>query len=417
MAFRGVVAGAAVLALVFAAALPAGEGGPGYYHRWTAPFEFLGPGREMSEDWRLTIPTVRVGLLGSFEGGGGVYGRAMEQGARMAADEINAAGGLQGRRVELVRGDDQNDMGLNGTETVRLIDEGCWAIIGSVHSGCTHVATRITLKYEVPQLTSISTDPTIGLVGSPWMFRCLVDDRAQGRALANLVFDRLGYARVALAEHRNRYGKMGGKEIRQIAERRGTPVIFTEQFESDQTDFTSLIDRLVADRAEAIIIWGLYGPAGRLVRQMRERGVRIQVFGSDGIVAPAFLEVAGPGSEGALVTYPYDETRRDPVNQAFIERFRRRYGEMPDSFSAHGYDAMMIIASAIRRGGLNRYRIRDALANTRNFPGVTGSISFDHQGNDTREVIFARVVKGRFVPLRDGDLETLAAERRRAAAR
>lgn len=395
----------------------AGEGGPGYFHKWTAPFDFNGPGRDFDYDWRLDIPTVRIGLLGSFEGPGGVYGRAMERGVRMALDELNRAGGLHGRTIELIKGNDDNDMGKNGHETVRLIDEGCWGILGSVHSGCTHVAARITLKSEVPQLTSISTDPTIGLINSPWMFRCLVDDRGQGRALAELIFEKLGYRKVGLVIHKNRYGKMGGKEISSIATLQGTPLVFKEEFTSAQTDFTSIIDRIRRSRVEAIVIWGLYGPAGRLVRELGKQRVDVQLFGSDGIVAPAFVDVAGSACNGAIVTYPYDETRNDRRNLDFIARYRRRYNKEPDSFSAHGYDAMMLMCDAIRRAGLNRYRIRDALANTKNFPGVTGRITFDHQGNDTRDVIFAEIKNQRFRPLRERDFRRLQASNRRRASR
>lgn len=371
------------------------------HHRWTDPFVFLGPGRTMQDD-PVDVPTIRVGLLGSFTGTGGAYGREMEKGVRLMVDEINGAGGIFGKPVEIVKGDDHNDMGINGHETVRLIDEGIWAMIGSVHSGCTHVATRITLKCEVVQLTSISTDPTIGLVGSPWMFRCLVDDRGQGRALAELMFDQLRLKRVCLVRHNNRYGKMGGKEISDIARRRGTPLIFTEVFDTDQQDFSTTVARIRKERPDGVVIWGLYNEAAALVRQLGQAGVKTQILGSDGVVAAEFLELAGPAAEGMLVTYPYDHTSRHPENLAFIAAFERRHGHAPDSFAAHGYDAMGIIARAIREGGLNRYRIRDAMSRIRNYPGATGEISFDHQGNDTRGVIFARVRQGAFVPLARG---------------
>jgi branched-chain amino acid transport system substrate-binding protein len=388
--------------------LSAGESGPGYVHKWTAPFEFLGPGREMDNDWRLQIPEVQIGLLGSFAGGGGAYGRAMEEGVIMALDEINKKGGLFGRKVVIVKGDDENDMGKNGHETVRLIDEGVWGILGSVHSGCTHVAARITLKSEVPQLTSISTDPTIGLINSPWMFRCLVDDRGQGQALADLIFNKLKYKEVGLIMHNNRYGKMGGKEITAIAKAQKTPVAFQELFESDQTDFSKIIAKIKSSKVEAIIVWGLYGPAGKLVRELGRQGINVQIFGSDGVVAPAFIDVAGIAADKAIVTYPYDETRSDPVNLNFIRKFKKIYGHEPDSFSAHGYDAMNLMCTALKKSGLNRYRLRDTLANTKDFHGVTGFITFDHQGNDTRSVTFARIINGHFVPLREKDFSELA---------
>ncbi len=367
------------------------------YHQWTAPFEYNGPARSIQEGEQHP-KTIRVGVLTSLTGGSSEYGMAMKEGADMARDEINAGGGVLGKPLELIYRDDRNDMGENGHQTVRMLfDDKVLAIIGSAHSGCTHVAARITLKTETPQLTTVSTDPTVQMIGSPWMFRCLVDDRLQGMAIANLVFSKAGHKRVGLFQQRNRYGKMGGKTIAHIADTRNTPLIFKQYFESGQTDFSAQTDLAKRENPEALILWGLYAECAGLVKALKASGYAGVIYGADGMVSPKFIELAGQAAEGTIVTYPFDDTRTDPVTQKFIADFQRRYAKRPDSFAAHAYDATYIMARAIERGGLNKARIRDALAATRDYPGVTGSISFNQYNDDSRPVIFAKITGGRFV--------------------
>lgn len=370
------------------------------YHQWTAPFLYHGPGREFTDE-DPNPPTIKIGILASLSGGGAVYGLAMKEGADLAAEEINSKGGVLGKPLELVYRDDKNDMGENGHQTVKLLfEDKVWAIIGSVHSGCTHVAARITLKAETPQLTTVSTDPTVQMIGSPWMFRCLADDRAQGRAIARLVFDIHGKKRVGLFQQNNRYGKMGGKTIAQIASQRGTPLIFKNFFETGQKDFSQQIAVLKQYNPDAIIIWGLYSEAAELVKSIRAAGYSTPIYGADGLVSPDFIKIAGKAAEGTIVTYPFDDTRNDPVTQRFIQTFQKKYGKKPDSFAAHAYDAVYLMARAIEIGGLNKARIRDALASTKDFHGVTGFISFNEYNDDPREVIFAIVENAEFKPIK-----------------
>ncbi|HOY68862.1 MAG TPA: ABC transporter substrate-binding protein [Candidatus Ozemobacteraceae bacterium] len=387
-------------ALLFFTLLPAAQGQQvKAYHQWTAPFEYNGPARafrETSDD----LKTLRVGVLASLSGSGAEYGLAMKEGADMARDEINARGGIHGKPLELVYRDDRNDMGENGHQTVKLLfEDKVLSIIGSVHSGCTHVAARITLKAETAQLTTVSTDPTVQMIASPWMFRCLVDDRAQGAAIADLVFGRDGHKRVGLFQQHNRYGKMGGKTIAQIAVSRNTPLVFKQYFEPGQTSFPDQIATLSREKPDALILWGLYSECAALVKAIRGAGYAGRIYGADGMVSPKFIEMAGEAAEGTVVTYPFDDTRNDPVTRKFITDFLKRYGKRPDSFAAHAYDAVYLMARAIERGGTSKVGIRDALAATRDFPGVTGPISFNEYNDDGRPVIFAKVIGGRFVPM------------------
>jgi len=344
---------------------------------------------------------VRVGFIGCLSGPFKAYSVEMLRGAQLAVDEINARGGYRGKPIVLKIRDDQATMGKTANQTVKLIyEDKVLAFLGSMSSDTTHVALRVALKGECAELTSISTDPTITQIVVPWIFRCLADDWSQSRALAKFVFQERKFKRVALLERNNRYGRMGSAEIKRVAKRMGHPITLAVRYGKSTKTFAEHIRKIRDYGADAVIIWGLYAKGAQIVREMAEAGLDIPVFGADGLVAPRFIELAGEAAEGVVVTYPFDFYRNDPVTKRFNRDFKQRYGHDPDSFAAHGYDAMYIVWNAIRKAGLNRTRIRDALAQTRDYHGATGIISFDHRGNDIRGVQFAVVHDGKFLPLR-----------------
>jgi len=344
---------------------------------------------------------VRIGFLGCLSGPFRAYSTEMLRGAQLAVEEINAAGGYRGKPVVLKIRDDKARMGNTANETVKLIyDDKVLAFLGSMSSDTTHVALRVALKGGVAELTSISTDPTITQIVVPWIFRCLADDWSQSRALAKLVFLERKFKRVALLERNNRYGRMGSAEIKRVAKRMGHPITLAIRYGKSTKTFAEHIRKIREYGADAVIIWGLYAKGAQIVKEMDAAGLDIPIFGADGLVAPRFIELAGKSAEGVVVTYPYDFYRDDPITQRFNRKFKQRYDHDPDSFAAHGYDAMYILFGAVKRAGLNRTRIRDELARTRDFHGATGIISFDHRGNDVRGVQFAVVHEGKFLPLR-----------------
>ncbi|MHC4225369.1 MAG: ABC transporter substrate-binding protein, partial [Planctomycetota bacterium] len=344
---------------------------------------------------------VRIGFLGCLSGPAKAYSGEMLLGAQMAVAEINAAGGYKGKPVVLKTRDDKAVMGNTANETVKLIyEDKVLAFLGSMSSDTTHVALRVALKGEVPELTSISTDPTITQIVVPWIFRCLADDWSQSRALAKYIFMERKFKRVALLERNNRYGRMGSAEIKRVAKRMGHPITLAVRYGKSTKTFDEHIRKIKEYGADAVVIWGLYAMGSKIVKEMKAAGLDIPIFGADGLVSQQFIEMAGDSAEGVVVTYPYDFYRDDPLTQSFNKRFKEQFGHDPDSFAAHGYDAMYLVWEAVRKAGLNRTRIRDALAQTRDYHGVTGMISFDHRGNDMRGVEFAVVHDGKFLPLR-----------------
>jgi len=360
--------------------------------------------------------TVRIGFIGCLSGPAKAYSGNMLDGARLAMEELNKAGGYFGMPFEIITRDDKATMGLDGHAMVELIfDEEVAAILGSMGSDTTHVGIRVSLKSEIPQMTSISTDPTITQVIIPWAFRILADDWSQGRAMAKLVFMALGFERVAILEQNNRYGRMGSTEIARVAQRLGHPVTVKLKYEGAAKDFTPQLKIIKDYNPDAIVIWGMYAGASVITKQARAMGMTMPIFGADGLVSNSYIEMTGPDSEGVIVTFPFNDTRDSQVTRDFIRNYQAKYGIYPDSFSAHGYDAMLTMGHAILRAGKNvgkekglwRAYIRDELSRTDGLEGATGSIRFDHTGNDMRVVEFAIIEGGRFVYIDEARLEAL----------
>jgi len=367
---------------------------------FTTPNTYNGPGRASTE--LESDAEIRMGLLAPLDGPAKAYGVEMQRGAELAVKLCNERGGCRGKPVRLYSRDDKGTMGEAANGAVALIhDDRVLAILGTVHSGNTHVLARVALKMEVPCITSVSTDPTITQHSIPWVFRCLVDDTPQGRAIARYLFEKKKYTKVCTMWFNNKYGRMGIQEVRNIARRLGHPVLYDLSFNSGDTDFTSQLNKVKESGAEALVLWGLYKEISAIVRQAREMGVKAELIGGDGFVSAKFLEYAGPAAEGVAATFPYELDAPTPENRAFVEAFTKAYGHEPDSFGAHGYDAMNVLLAAAEKGGQNRARLRDALALTTDFPGVTGPITFNNVGNDKRKPPLARVVNGKFVLMED----------------
>ncbi len=367
---------------------------------FTKPTEYRGPGRDDAEF--EGEKEVRLGLLAPLDGPAKAYGIEMQRGATLAVDEANAKGGVRGLPVRLIAKDDQGLQGEAANGAIGLIeDDRVLAILGTVHSANTHVLFRVALKTETPVLTSVSTDPTLTQHSIPWGFRCLVDDQPQGRALAKYLFEKKRYTKICTMWFNNKYGRMGILEIRNIAKRLQHPVLYDLSFNAGDTDFTDQLSKVKESGAEALVLWGLYREIAGVVKQARAMGIAAELVGGDGFVSQAFLDMAGPAAEGVVATYPYDVGSSDAVNRRFVEAFTKAYGHEPDSFGAHGYDAMNLLLSAVEKGGLNRARIRDALALTTDVHGVTGRITLDNVGTDKRIPPLARVVNGKFTLIED----------------
>src|SRR5208283_3462903 len=256
--------------------------------------------------------------------------------------------------------------GAASNDAVRMIyDDKVWAMFGSFSSESTHIALRLSLKAETPIVNSASTDPTIPETIIPWYFTDIQDDRVQGYTLARHIYTELGFKRVAILRINDRYGRFGVLKFRDASRRLGHPVVIEQKFMPGDTDFRHQLAVIEDSRVDAIVIWADVGPTAEILREMRELGMKLRVFGShrtiSGTAGDELIQLAGPAAEGFEAVFPYDPTRTDPRWLDFVARYQARFHEVPDHFAALAYDAMRILLDAICRAGLNKGRIRDAL--------------------------------------------------------
>ncbi len=343
-----------------------------------------------------------VGVVGPLSGPAAAYGLSQREGATLAAEEANASGHTAGARLRLDFGDDgANQERAGAIARDFAVEGGVAAFVGAVNSDCTHQIEMVCVKLHVPQITTASTDPSVTDTGSPWIFRCLADDVVQANAIADRLFAKGGARSVALLSQNNRYGRMGIEQVARAAEAKGARVALREGFESGTTDFSGLAARVAGAAPDAIVVWSLYREGAGLVRALRAAGVAAPVWAGDGLVSPEFPRLAGAAAEGTRVTYPFDPDASD-ASRDFVRRFTARFGHAPDSFAAHGFDAVLLLVDAARRArSWERTALKDALATTSGLAGVTGTLAFDRTGNDARPVRMARVESGAFVPVEE----------------
>ena len=387
---------------------------PPYHEYYQDLIEYNGAAREVPDPDLKTLDEIRIGFLAPlYDHPDQVRGSRMLNGAQMALDEANAAGGYGGKPFRLITHNDYDNWqnsntsvagaskdsaiwGAASNDAVRMVyDDRVWAMFGSISSESTHIALRLTLKAETPLVNSASTDPTIPETIIPWYFTVIQDDRVQGYTLARHIYTELGLKRVALLRVNDRYGRFGVIKFKDASRRLGHPVVIEQKFRRADTDFRHQLQVIQDSRVDAIVLWTDIEKAALILQQMQELGMKQRVFGSHRTIGDDLIKLAGPAAEGFEAVFPYDPTRSDPRWLDFSARYEARYHEKPDHFAALAYDQMRILLDAICRAGLNRGRIRDALTGITSYKGVTGDMVFDPNCKNIAPLYLAQVHGGK----------------------
>jgi branched-chain amino acid transport system substrate-binding protein len=396
-----------------------------YYRFFLKELEYPGYGRHIPEPEH--VASVKIGFVGpiigsiaeSIGGPGDVtlrvneaqttwdgysvsylapIGIKMLQGARLAVAQANAQGGYRGTTpFELVIRNDNGNW-RSAAEGVVLLawQDSVWAILGTVDGQNTHVAIRVALKAEIPIMNTGDTDPTLVETNIPWVFRNIVDDRQMCYLLADFAFRQLGLERVAALRAVNRYGRVNIDEFRDGATRLGHPLITELSYKEGDTLFTAQLERIKSLNADAVFTYGNSRESALILKQMREMGMDQWFLGSDRMVTQEFIDIVGPNAGKVAAGYPYDPTRTDPRYLAFVRDFTAAYGEAPETYAAYAYDGMMMLIKAIEGAGLNRALIRDSLAATKRYDGVTGVQEYDAVFSNRAPATLAVLESGRW---------------------
>ncbi len=344
---------------------------------------------------QVQAETIKIPVASPFTGPLASFGEGVKNGALLKADEINAGGGINGKMVEIILGDELCDPKEAAAVATRFASDPEVAIvIGHLCSSATLAALPIYKEAGLPAITPASTNPQIGK-SSPYYFRNVYKDDFQGDFLARYAKQVKNFKKVAIFYEVNDYA-MGLKNafIRKSKEL-GLQIICAESYMAETADFKAQLSKFKMMRPDAIFIPGYAPQATLLISQARSLGLKCAFFGADGLDDAIMLK--NPDADGLFVTTPFLVDRGGAKVKDFVERYRHKFAIEPNWFAANTYDAVGIAAAAIAAGGLDREKIRAYLAGIsakeKAYQGITGATYFDENG-DCLKPAFVKVVKG-----------------------
>src|SRR6266480_1323069 len=315
---------------------------------------------------------VRIGVFMSLTGDTANFGISSTNGIKMAADEVNKTGGINGKQIELLVQDDRSDASEAATIVTKFVTQDqVHAILGEVASSRSIAAAPIAQNAKIPMLTPSSTNPEVTKKGD-YIFRSCFIDPVQGAAIAQFGAKSLNAKRGALmVDRKNDYSTGLEKVIREVFTKLGGQIVVTQSYQSGDQDFNAQITDIKGANPDVIFVPGYYGDVGLFAKQARDKGGTVPLVGGDGWDSPSLYQIGGAALDGSYFTNHYSPNDTDPRVQKFVRDYQSRYSSVPDALAATGYDAALIMFDAIKRANsLEGPAIPDALAATKDFPGV-----------------------------------------------
>jgi branched-chain amino acid transport system substrate-binding protein len=354
---------------------------------------YSGPGRDAEHD--LRGPEIRLGLLAPLTGPRQAEGEALRRAAEMAVEEENAASLRAGGRLVIATRDESGAWGRASSEIARLLfDDNAVALLTSSDGGAAHVAEQVATKIGVPILT-LSSDDTTTEINLPWIFRIGPTDEAQAHAIARDIYGTRKLQRVILLTQEDHDGRLGGAEFLRAARAISAPAPIQMNAAAHENSASHDIGKEL-DSAQAVVIWADTATAGELIPRVREASASVPIYvcrkaaeAEQTAIAEAHRPACNNDGGGVWTTEALNAASKQHAN--FVQHYRQRFGADPGMGAAEAYDAVHLLAAAIRQSGPNRARLRDALADVKMFPGASGTIAFDHAGNDLTPIALVRV--------------------------
>ena len=330
--------------------------------------------------------SVKIGFNAPLTGFAAADGNSALIGARLAVEQVNAAGGINGDTMELVVYDDQASPKEAAPLAVKMTtqDEVTAGISGS-YSGSTRAAATIFQENSVPYISAYAVHPDITRAGD-YVFRTSFMGEVQGRAGAKLIAELMGLKRVTLITLNNDFGKSLATGFKEKAADFGIEITGEYEYSIKDREFGPIVSKVRADNPDAIYASGYFFTAGPLVRQIRAAGIAAPVIGQEGYDSQKFIEIAGPDAEGVIITTSLDRDSSNPITQAFIEGFEEKAGYPTDMVAASAHTAVLVMAEALKKAGAgDRAALRDAIAGS-GVDASTGHISFNALGEVKKDV-------------------------------
>lgn len=343
------------------------------------------------------VEPIKFGHIASLTGKEAAFGVATRKGILLAIEELNAAGGVLNRRIEYLVEDLQSKPGEAATAAKKLISrDKVVVVLGANASSNSLEAAPICQSAHVPMMAISSTNPAVTEKGD-YIFRICFIDPFQGAVLAKFAHDSLHAKRIALLTSAGAPYSVGlSNVLRERFTAQGGEIVAEQKYAEGDKDFRAQLTAIRTTRPDVVAATGYYTEAALICRQARSLGLNVPVIGGDGWEAPQLVELGGKAVEGTYYSTYFSADNTAPEVRDFVRRYQARWnGEKPEAVSALGYDAVRLIAAAITQVGTTEApKLRDAIATTKNFPGVTGRTTIDEKRNSSKAAVMITVRNG-----------------------
>lgn len=322
---------------------------------------------------------IKVGVAAQMTGAEAKMGNDFKNGVTIAVEEWNSRGGVLGKKIEVLTGDDQADPKQAVAVANKMVNDGAVGIIGHFNSSCSIPASDVYNRSSIPMITPASTNPLLTERGHKGVFRVCGRDDQQGKVAAEFIKTKTAIKKVAVIHDKTTYGQGLADEFKKYLGNSAEVVYYGGITKGDK-DFKSVLTSIKEKKAELIFFGGIYPETGLLVKQSREIGMSAPFMSGDGSIDPKFVEIAGDKSaEGTYLTFSPDP-KNIPSAKTFIDKYTAKYGEL-GPYSIYAYDAMNILLTAIKDAGTTDGKTVTDKLHSSEFSGSLGKFRFTERGD------------------------------------
>jgi branched-chain amino acid transport system substrate-binding protein len=346
---------------------------------------------------KLNPNEIRIGEFGSLTGAQATFGISTQDGIELAVEEVNTAGGVNGKTLKVMAVDDQGKPEEAAVAVTKLITEDkAQVILGEVASSLSLAAAPICQEHKTPMITPSSTNPKVTQVGD-YVFRVCFIDPFQGQVMADFALNNLKAKTAAVLRDQKSDYSMGLADffIKRFKEKGGT-IVIDQSYVAGDVDFKSQLTTIREQKPDVIFVPGYYTEVGLIAQQARELSIKVPLMGGDGWDSSKLYEIGGKALDGCYFSSHYSSESTDPKVQDFVKKYQAKFGQVPDALATLGYDATGVLVAALKSAkSLDPADIRDAIAATKNYAGITGSISLDADRNAVKPAVVLKIAGGK----------------------
>jgi branched-chain amino acid transport system substrate-binding protein len=327
---------------------------------------------------------IKLGVAGPITGGSATFGAQLKNGVEQAIEDINGRGGILGQKIQSPAfvGDDRADPKEGVSVANKFGADGVKFVVGHFNSGVTIPASDVYQENGMLMITPAATNPKVTDRNLWNVFRTCGRDDQQGIVAGAIVAEKFKGKRVAMVHDKTTYGQGLAEETRKTMNAKGVKEVLFEGVNVGDKDYSALVSKIKAARADLVYWGGLHDTGGLILRQLRDQGVKATFMGGDGMADDEFATIAGPGAEGTLMTFSPDP-RTNPANKQIVELFRKK-GFEPQAYTLYSYAAAQIIKQAAEEAkSLEPKKVADVMHSGKSFNTVLGDLSYDKKGDVT----------------------------------